>query len=105
MEMITLHDLIIELRKKKIGLGADPKATVSMYSELGLIPPAKINARPDSDLEPEISYPLDTIEKIIEIKKLKSKGLQLACGSFSGARRRAHCSFPISTRMSTRSSS
>ncbi len=77
MKMITLHDLIIELRKKKIGLGADPKATVSMYSELGLIPPARINARPDSDLEPEISYPLDTIDKIIEIKKLKSKGLQL----------------------------
>ena len=76
MEMITLHDLIIQLRKKKIGLGADPKATVSMYSELGLIPPAKINAGQGSGLEPEISYPLDTIEKIIEIS-LKAKAFSL----------------------------
>ena len=77
MEMITLHDLIIELKNKKIGLGPDPKATVSLYSELGLIPPAKINARPNSNLEPEISYPLNTIDKIIEIERLKRKGLDL----------------------------
>ena len=77
MKMITLHNLIIELKNKKIRLGSDPKATVSLYSELGLIPPAKINARPDSDLEPEISYPLDTIDKIIEIEQLKRKGLEL----------------------------
>ena len=77
MKTISLHDLIIELKKKKINLGSDPKATVSMYSEMGIIPPPKITARPDSDLEPEVSYPVDTIDKIIEIKELKNKGLEL----------------------------
>ena len=38
MKTISLHDLIIELKKKKINLGSDPKATVSMYSEMGIIP-------------------------------------------------------------------
>ena len=38
MKTISLHDLIIELKKKKINLGFDPKATVSMYSEMGIIP-------------------------------------------------------------------
>ena len=75
--MISLHDLIIELKKRKINLGPDPKATVSMYSELGIIPPPKITARIDSDLEPNVSYPVDTINKIIEIKELKNKGLEL----------------------------
>ena len=77
MKTITLHDLIIKLKNKKIRLGPDPKATVSLYSELGLLPPPKINARPDSNLQPEISYPLDTIDKIIEIEQLKRKGLEL----------------------------
>ena len=77
MKLISLHDLIIELKKRKINLGPDPKATVSMYSELGIIPPPKITARIDSDLEPDVSYPVDTINKIIEIKELKNKGLEL----------------------------
>ncbi|GIR29583.1 hypothetical protein CM15mP43_12070 [bacterium] len=63
--------------KKKIALGPDPKATVSMYSELGLIPSPRIKAHESGELPPEISYPIDTIKKIIEIKDLKKKGLRL----------------------------
>ena len=84
MKTISLHDLIIELKKKKINLGSDPKATVSMYSEMGIIPPPKITARPDSDLEPEVSYPVDTIDKInntnLEKLPVVSKSLRIgAC--------------------------
>ena len=77
MKTISLHDLIVRLQQKKIPLGSDPKATVSMYSELGLIPPPRIKAPESSKLPPEISYPLETIKKIIEIKDLKKKGLAL----------------------------
>jgi len=77
VKSISLHDLIVQLQKKSIELGPDPKATVSLYSELGLIPPPKIKAQESSDLPPEISYPQDTIKKIIEIKDLKKKGLRL----------------------------
>ena len=77
MKTISLHDLIVRLQEKKIALGPDPKATVSMYSELGLIPSPRIKAHESGDLPPEISYPIDTIKKIIEIKDLKKKGLRL----------------------------
>ena len=77
MKSISLHDLIVQLQKKNIELGPDPKATVSFYSALGLIPPPKIKAQESTDLPPEISYPQDTIKKIIEIKDLKKKGLRL----------------------------
>ena len=77
MKSISLHNLIVQLQKKNIELGPDPKATVSLYSELGLIPPPKIKAQESTDLPPEISYPQDTIKKIIEIKDLKKKGLRL----------------------------
>ena len=77
MKTISLHDLIVKLQEKKIALGPDPKATVSMYSELGLIPSPRIKAHESGELPPEISYPIDTIKKIIEIKDLKKKGLRL----------------------------
>ena len=77
MKKVTLHNLIVSLQKKKIDLGTDPKATISMYSELGLIPPAQFEAREGSNLEPEIYYSHDTIKKIVEIKKLKKKGLEI----------------------------
>ena len=46
-----------------------------MYSELGIIPPAMFKVI-DSSSSPEILYPHDTLQKIIEIKKLK-KGLEI----------------------------
>ena len=56
MKTISLHDLIVKLQEKKIALGPDPKATVSMYSELGLIPSPRIKAHASGALPPEISY-------------------------------------------------
>ena len=76
MKKINLHDLIVTLQKKKVDLGPNPKETISMYSELGIIPPAMFKVV-DSSSSPEILYPQDTLQKIIEIKKLKKKGLKL----------------------------
>ena len=77
MKKINLHDLIVSLQKKKIDLGPNPKETISMYSELGLIPPAKFKVVDASSSSPEILYPQDTLQKIIDIKKLKKKGLEI----------------------------
>ena len=76
MKKINLHDLIVTLQKKKVDLGPNPKETISMYSELGIIPPAMFKVI-DSSSSPEILYPQDTLQKIIEIKKLKKKGLEI----------------------------
>jgi hypothetical protein len=77
MKKINLHNLIVSLQKKKIDLGPNPKETISMYSELGLIPPAKFKVLDSDASSPEILYPVDTLQKIIEIKKLKKKGLEI----------------------------
>ena len=77
MKKINLHDLIVSLQNKKIDLGPNPKETISMYSELGLIPPAKFKVLDSDASSPEILYPVDTLQKIIEIKKLKKKGLEI----------------------------
>ena len=78
MKKITLHNLIVTLQKKKIDLGPNPKETISLYSELGLIPPATFKVEDSSSSSsPEILYPRDTLDKIIEIKKLKKKGLEI----------------------------
>ena len=71
MKKINLHDLIVSLQKKKIDLGPNPKETISMYSELGLIPPAKFKVLDSDASSPEILYPVDTLQKIIEIKIFK----------------------------------
>ena len=63
----------MRLQQKKIPLGSDPKATVSMYYKLGLLPPPRIKAPESSKAIPEISYPLETIKKIIEIKDLEKR--------------------------------
>lgn len=78
MTDFTLESLLEEARKKKIDLGSDPIKTIKFYTKLGFIPkPKRKKAKGSPRREAALYYPESTLDKLVQIKALKSKGLTL----------------------------
>jgi len=78
MTEITLGELIKKARKRKIDLGSNPEQVIRFYTKLGLIPKPKRKRAKDARLKAtELHYPESALDKLAQIKALKSEGLSL----------------------------
>lgn len=76
MTDFTIEILLQEAKKKKIDLGSDPVKTIKFYTKLGFIPkPKRKKAKGSSEKATTLFYPESTLDKLVQIKALKSKGL------------------------------
>jgi len=77
MKYLTIEDLIQEADKRNIDLGKNPEQTIRKYATLGLIPKPKRKKAEKGTKATVIYYPERTIEKLIQVKTLKSEGLSI----------------------------
>ena len=78
MADITIEKLIREAKKRKIDLGSDPEKTISFYTKLGFFPkPKRKKVKSSQDKATTLYYPESTLDKLAQIKALKSEGLSL----------------------------
>lgn len=78
MAELTLENLIKKAKKKKIDLGTDPAKTIRVCVKLGLIPkPKRRISRVSKGKKTEYYYPEHTLDKLEQIKALKSEGISL----------------------------
>ncbi len=78
MDGITIEEIIKESKKRGINLGEDPVKTIRFYTRLGFIPkPIRKKRKDDKGKSTKLYYPEFTLDKLAEIKALKSKGLSL----------------------------
>ena len=78
MDGITIEEIIKESKKRGINLGEDPVKTIRFYTRLGFIPkPTRKKRKDDKWKSTKLYYPEFTLDKLAEIKALKSKGLSL----------------------------
>ncbi|MGH7799893.1 MAG: MerR family transcriptional regulator [Thermodesulfobacteriota bacterium] len=75
---MTIEEIIKESKKRGINLGEDPAKTIRFYTRLGFIPkPKRKKRKDDKGKSTKLYYPEFTLDKLAEIKALKSKGLLL----------------------------
>lgn len=78
MDGMTIEEIIKESKKRGINLGEDPVKTIRFYTRLGFIPkPIRKRRKDDKGKSIKLYYPEFTLDKLAEIKALKSKGLSL----------------------------
>lgn len=78
MDGMTIEEIIKESKKRGINLGEDPAKTIRFYTRLGFIPkPKRKKRKDDKGKSTKLYYPEFTLDKLAEIKALKSKGLLL----------------------------
>lgn len=78
MDDLSLEELIAEAKKRKINLGDDSKKTIDFYTEIGFISkPEQRGTKVKGKTSTELFYPASTIDKLAQIKELKSEGLSL----------------------------
>lgn len=76
MAYISLEELIKEAKKRKISLGEDPEKTIKLSAKLGLIPkPKRKRSKAEGKTVTTLFFPEKTIDKLAQIKSLKSEGL------------------------------
>jgi DNA-binding transcriptional MerR regulator len=76
MSYISLEDIIKEANKRKISLGEDPEKTIKLSAKLGLIPkPKRKRSKVAGETKTTLFFPEKTIDKLAQIKSLKSEGL------------------------------
>ena len=76
MTYISIEDIIKEAKKRKISLGEDPEKTIKLSAKLGLIPkPKRKRSKESGKTKTTILFPEKTVEKLAQIKALKSEGL------------------------------
>jgi len=76
MGYISLEDIIKEANKRKISLGEDPEKTIKLSAKLGLIPkPKRKRSKVTGETKTTLFFPEKTIDKLAQIKSLKSAGL------------------------------
>lgn len=76
MTYISIEDIIKEAKKRKIGLGEDPEKTIKLSAKLGLIPkPKRKRSKEMGQTKTTLLFPEKTIDKLAQIKALKSEGL------------------------------
>ena len=76
MTYISIEDIIKEAKKRKIGLGEDPEKTIKLCAKLGLIPkPKRKRTKHSGQTKTTLLFPEKTIDKLAQIKALKSEGL------------------------------
>ncbi len=76
MTYISLEDIIKEAKGRKIGLGEDPEKTIKLSAKLGLIPkPKKKRSKGTGKTKTTLLFPEKTVDKLAQIKALKSEGL------------------------------
>jgi DNA-binding transcriptional MerR regulator len=78
MAGLTIEELISEAKKRKIDLGSEPEKVIRFYTKLGLIPkPERKRAKNPRGKATNLYYPESTLDKLAQIKALKSEGLSL----------------------------
>jgi len=78
MDGMTIEEIIKESKKRRINLGEDPAKTIRFYTRLGFIPkPIRKRSKDGKGKSTKLYYPGFTLDKLAEIKALKSKGLSL----------------------------
>src|SRR3972149_6803751 len=78
MDGMTIEEIIKESKKRGIDLGEDPVKTSRFYTRLGFIPkPIRKRRKDDKGKSIKLYYPEFTLDKLAEIKALKSRGLSL----------------------------
>lgn len=76
MNYISLEDIIKEAKKRKIGLGEDPEKTIKLSVRLGLIPkPRRKRTKKNGKTVTNVLFPEGTIDRLAQIKALKSEGM------------------------------
>ncbi len=76
MTYISIEDIIKEAKKRKIELGKDPEKTIKLSAKLGLIPkPKRKRSKEPGQTKTTLLFPEKTIDKLAQIKALKSEGL------------------------------
>jgi DNA-binding transcriptional MerR regulator len=75
---MTIEEIIKEAKKREIKLGDDPAKTIRFYTRLGFIPkPKRRRVKSSKGKTTKLYYPKSTLDKLIQIKALKSQGLSL----------------------------
>src|SRR5919109_3256922 len=78
MADMTIEEIIKEAKRRKIDLGADPAKTIKFYTKLGFIPePTSGKTKGARGKATKLYYPESTLDKLAQIKALKSQGLSL----------------------------
>ncbi len=78
MADLTVEELIKEAKKRNIDLGNDPLKVIGFYTRLGLIPkPKRRRVKEGKKTKNQLYYPEHTVDKLAQIKALKSEGLSL----------------------------
>lgn len=78
MDGMTIEEIIKESKKRGINLGEDPAKTIRFYTRLGFIPkPIRKRSKNGKGKLTKLYYSEFTLDKLAEIKALKSKGLSL----------------------------
>jgi DNA-binding transcriptional MerR regulator len=78
MADITIEELIKKAKRRKIDLGSNPEEVIRFYTKLGLIPkPKRRRAKHSKEKATKLYYPESTLDKLAQIKALKSEGLSI----------------------------
>ncbi len=78
MSDLTIEQLIKQAKKRKIELGGDPAKIIRFYTKLGFIPkPISRKTKNARGKGTKLYYPEFTLDKLAQIKALKSQGLSL----------------------------
>ncbi len=77
MKYLTIEELIEKSIERKIDLGKSPERIIRNYAKLELIPRPKIKKAKTGTKDVTEYYPERTIEKLVQVKALKSEGLSL----------------------------
>ena len=78
MVEITLEELVEKAKERNIDLGSDPKRIIRFYTRLGLFPkPKRRKAKGTRGKATMLYYPESALDKLAQIKALKSRGLSL----------------------------
>jgi len=78
MDGMTIEEIIKESKKRGINLGVNPAKTIRFYTRLGFIPkPTRKKSKEGKVKSTKLYYSEFTLDKLAEIKALKSKGLSL----------------------------
>ncbi len=78
MTEMTIEKIIKESKKRGINLGEDPAKTIRFYTKLGYIPkPIRRKSKDGKVRTTKLYYPESTLDKLAQIKALKSQGLSI----------------------------
>src|ERR1700739_1033924 len=77
MASMTIEEIIKEAKRRKIDLGTDPAKTIKFYIKLGFISEPTSGKKDTRGKAAKLYYPESTLDKLVQIKALKSQGLSL----------------------------